>query len=289
MKLLCLCFVSAIVFWIANPLFATEVGRAGGKVTIDGKSLTLAFAVSYEEEDLYDSSKKNTAVVLTDRSLDDATAKNEWEIARQAKSGELVAFTLRLNGTKLVNVRVNHAGLEGTLLLPGQWFEYSPVKTKKGNAAGSLKLSTHTSEGHTYTCAVEFAAAPVALIQEESAKAETPELMPEPPVQAPALPPATTNNLEPKSLTPLMVQAMMQKDEDQVLKLLKLGADPNAHDEYGTAMLNWAVMMCLPKAVKALVDAKADLSYQRAPGMTILTEAGACPKAEKILRAAGAR
>jgi hypothetical protein len=288
MKLLCLCFVSAIVFWIANPLFATEVGRAGGKVTIDGKSSTLAFAVSYEEEDLYDSSKKNTAVVLTDRLLDDATAKNEWEIAQQAKSGELVAFTLRLNGTKLVNVRVNHAGVEGTLLLPGQWFEYSPVKTKKGNAAGSLKLATHTFEGHTYTCAVEFAAAPVALIQEENAKAETPEVMPEPPVQAAALPPATTNNLEPKSLTPLMVQAMMQKDEDQVLKLLKLGADPNAHDEYGTAMLNWAVMMCLPKTVKALVDAKADLSYQRAPGMTILTEAGACPKAEKILRAAGA-
>jgi hypothetical protein len=44
----------------------------------------------------------------------------------------------------------------------------------------------------------------------------------------------------------------------------------------------------LPKAVQALVNAKADLTYQRAPGMTIMTEAGACPQAEKILRAAGA-
>jgi len=288
-KLLCLFVVSAAILLLAHPLFAAEVGRAGGTVTIDGKSLVLAFAVSYEEEDLYDSAKKNTAVVLTDRAVDDAMAKNEWEIGQQAKNGELVALTLRLNGTKLVNVRVNHAGVDGTLLLPGQWFEYSPLKTQNGNAAaGSLKLVKHTFEGHTYACTVEFTAAPVALIPEESNKVETPKVESEAPAPPTALPPATTNNIDPKSLTPLMVQAMMQKDEDQVLKLLKLGADPNAHDEYGTAMLNWAVMVCLPRAVQALVNAKADLTYQRAPGMTILTEAGACPKAEKILRAAGA-
>jgi len=288
MKLLCLLIVSAIVLWLVNPLSAAEIGRASGTVTIDGKFLALAFAVSYEEEDLYDSTKKNTAVVLTDRAVDDAMAKNEWEIGQQAKNGEIVALTLRLNGTKLVNVRVNHAGVDGTLLLPGQWFEYSPVKTKNDNAAGSLKLAKHTLEGHTYACTVEFAAAPVALIPEESTTVETPTVVPEVPVPPTVLPPATTSNIDPKSLTPLMVQAMMQKDEDQVLKLLKLGADPNAHDEYGTAMLNWAVMVCLPRAVQALVNAKADLTYQRAPGMTILTEAGACPQAEKILRAAGA-
>ena len=82
---------------------------------------------------------------------------------------------------------------------------------------------------------------------------------------------------------------MMEKDEAQVLKLIKLGANPNARDAYGIPMLNWAVMTCLPQAVQALVDAKADLTYERAPGMTILMEAGACPEAEKILRAAGAK
>ncbi len=54
-------------------------------------------------------------------------------------------------------------------------------------------------------------------------------------------------------------------------------------------MLNWAVMMCMPKVVKALVDKGADLKYERAPGMTIMQEAGACPEAAKILKAAGAR
>jgi hypothetical protein len=47
--------------------------------------------------------------------------------------------------------------------------------------------------------------------------------------------------------------------------------------------------MCQPQVVKALVDKKADLTYQRAPGMTVLTEAGACPEAAKILKAAGAK
>ena len=82
---------------------------------------------------------------------------------------------------------------------------------------------------------------------------------------------------------------MMQKDEAQALKLIKLGLDPNARDQYGVPVLNWAVMMCMPKVVQALVDAKADLTYERAPGFTILKEAGACPEAEKILRAAGAK
>jgi hypothetical protein len=41
--------------------------------------------------------------------------------------------------------------------------------------------------------------------------------------------------------------------------------------------------------VKALIDAKADLKYERVPGMSILAEAGACPEAARMLRAAGAR
>jgi hypothetical protein len=48
-------------------------------------------------------------------------------------------------------------------------------------------------------------------------------------------------------------------------------------------------MMCTPAVVQALVDRKADLTYQRAPGLTIMQEAGACPAAAKILKAAGAK
>jgi hypothetical protein len=287
-KLLRWSFASVLALFIAQPLFAAEPGRASGTVTIDGKPTALAFAVSHEEEDLYDSSKKNTAVVLLDREADASVATDDWEIARWAKQGELVALALRLDGTKLVNVRLNCAGIEGTLVLPGQWFEYRPATVPAGQTAGSLKLAARESDGHTYACAVEFTAAPAPAPEAEPA-AEPPAVELETPAPQPDLPPATTSTLDPDSLTPLMVKAMMEKDEDQVLKLLKLGANPNARDPYGIPMLNWAVMSCLPKAVQALVDAKADLTYERAPGMTILVEAGACPEAEKILRAASAR
>jgi hypothetical protein len=48
-------------------------------------------------------------------------------------------------------------------------------------------------------------------------------------------------------------------------------------------------MMCMPSVVQALIDRHADLKYQRAPGLTIMQEAGACPAAAKILSAAGAK
>ncbi len=81
----------------------------------------------------------------------------------------------------------------------------------------------------------------------------------------------------------------MDKDEEQAVNLVELGADPNGRDRYGTPVLDWVVMMRQPSVVKALVDARAGLAYERTPGLTELEEAGACPEAAKILRAAGAR
>jgi hypothetical protein len=286
-KLLRWSFVSAFVWFIVHPLLAAEPGRARGTVTIDGTSSALAFAVSHEEEDLYDSAKNNTAVVLLDREAEAAVATDDWELAQAAKNAGLIALTLRLDGAKLVNVRVNAPGLDGTVVLPGQWFTYRPANASAGETASSLQLAPRETDGHTYACAVEFTAAPAAPAPETEPEAEpVEEETPAPPSD---LPPATASTINPDSLTPLMVKAMMEKDEAQVLKLLQLGANPNARDSYGTPVLSWAVMMCLPQAVQALVDAKVDLAYQRVPGMTILMEAGACPAAEKILRAAGAQ
>lgn len=81
----------------------------------------------------------------------------------------------------------------------------------------------------------------------------------------------------------------MAKDEAGALEVIKMGVDPNGKDQYGMPMLSWAVMMCQPKVVQALVDKKANVNYSRSPGMTLLTEASACPEAVKILKAAGAK
>jgi hypothetical protein len=268
----------------ARPLLAGQAGQATGTASADTTTATMSFAVTTTIENLFDDSKKDTLVVITDRALGDTAADDEIGLSMRARKGELFVLALRLDGTKLVNVTVSHKGLSGVEKLPGAWFEYTPVKAGAGTVAGSLKLAKRDADGHSYACSVQFVAAPAP----KHGQADAP-VAPVAVAPTPTLPPATTSNLDPKSLTPLLVAAMMQKDEAQALKLVKLGADPNGRDQYGTPVLNWAVMMCQPAVVKALVDAKASLTYQRAPGMTILQEAGACPEAAKILRAAGAR
>ena len=276
---------AVFVLLLAPPLTAAEPGHAKGTVTIDDRTIALTFAASHEEEDLYNSAKKNTVVVLVDREAAASVVVDDWELAQAAKSSGLVSLALRLDGSKLVNARLNAPGLDGTSVLPGQWFTYLPAGAPVGQTAGTLTLTEHEANDHIYACAVEYAALPATPAPEPAA--EEPASEPEaPPAE---LPPATTSTLDPDSLTPLMVRAIMEKNEDEVIKLLKLGANPNARDDYGTPMLNWAVMTCLPRAVQALVDAKADLAYERVPGLSILAEAGACPEAEKILRAAGAK
>lgn len=277
----------ASVLLLVPSLPAAEPGRASGTLTLDGRTTPLAFAYSHGEENLYDSAKQDTDVVLLDRDAEAAVVLSEWELAQAARNADLVSLTLRFDGAKLLNARLNAPGLDGTSVLPGQWFTCRPATASAGATAGTVTLATHDANGHAVAATIEFHAVPVA--PPPAPAAEEPAVEPEPEAPPAELPPATTSTIQPDSFTPLVVRAIMDKDEDEVLKLLKLGANPNGRDEYGTPLLNWAVMMCLPRAVQALVDAKADLTYERAPGFTLLMEAGACPEAEKILRAAGAK
>jgi hypothetical protein len=280
------CVLSLGVASLVAAAHAAEPGKAVGSVTISGATTPLAFAVETKKENLFDSKKQDTVVVLSDKPLGKTAPDDEIELSMRARTGEIVVLALRIDGSKLINVQVSHKGLSGIALLPGAWFQYNASKP----GIGTLKLDSHEFDGRTYAAAVEFAAAPAARPAPPPAVAPPP-LPPKaaPPAPPPKLPPATTSNIDRKSATAFLVQAMMKKDEHQALELIKLGADPNGRDANGIPVLNWAVMMCQPAVVQALVNAKADLKYQRAPGMTIMTEAGACPEAAKILRAAGAR
>lgn len=269
--------VGSSVFGAAAP------GKAVGTVTIDGTATQLTLAAESSAENLFDSKKKDTIVTLSDRALGDTAAEDDIGLSLKARRGELVAVMLRIDGTKLVNAGLMYKGLSGVVKLPGQWFEFAPA----GKSGGTLKLAKRDFDGHAYAMSVEFIGAPA---PRPRSTAEAPAPAPaRPPTPAPTLAPATTSNIDPKAATGLLVAAMMKKDEHQALELIKLGADPNGRDQSGIPVLNWSVMMCMPQVVKALVDRKASLTYQRAPGMTIMTEAGACPEAAKILSAAGAK
>ena len=279
-------FVAAAftVIGLASIVRAAEPGKAVGTFTFDATTVTLAHATEAKVEGLFDSTKQDLLVVLTDKPLGVTAAADDVGLSLRARKGDIAALMLRIDGARLVNVSVFHRGLEGKVILPGAWFDYKASKP----GTGTLKLAARDFDGHKYATTVEFAAlaAPVAK--------PTPATSPAPAAAAPKpaaekLAPATTSNIDTKSANALLVQALMNKDERQALEIVKLGVDPNGKDQYGVPMLSWAVMMCQPQVVKALVDKKADLNYQRAPGMTVLAEAGACPEAAKILRAAGAK
>lgn len=268
-----------------GAVHAADPGKAAGTFTYDGTAVTLTHATSATAENLFDDKKKDLLVVLSDRPLG-ATAVDDIELSMRARKGDLTAIMLRIDGAKLTNVSLFYKGLSGKVILPGAWFQYTSAKP----GVGSLKLATRDFDDHKYATSVEFAAtpaaAPAAAAATEPAK---PAALPPAPAKEKPLPPATTSNIDTKSANALFVQALMQKDEHRALEIIKLGVDPNGKDQYGVPMLNWAVMTCQPKVVQALVDKKADLTYQRAPGMTIMVEAGACPEAAKILKAAGAK
>jgi hypothetical protein len=243
---------------------------------------TLSVAAEAKVEGLFDSKKQDTLVVLSDKPLDPTRPDDEIGLSMRARTGEMVVMALRIDGSTLVNVKISHKGLSGYVTLPGAWFQYTASKP----GTGTLKLNPRTFDGHSYACALEFAAAPAA-VPAKAAAAPPPAAAKAPPPAK--LPPATTSNIDKKSATALLVQAMQDKDEHRAVELIKLGADPNGRDQSGIPVLNWAIMMCQPNVVQALVNAKADLAHQRAPGLTPLAEAGACPAAAKILKAGGAK
>ena len=273
--------------WLIAVAFAApaEPGKAVGSFSFDSTTVPLAYAVETKVEGLFDSSKQDTLVVLTDKPLGSTAPSDDIDLSMRARKGEIAALMLRIDGAKLVNVSVFHKGLAGKILLPGAWFDYKAAKP----GTGTLKLAPRDFDGKKYGAGVEFAASAAPKPAAVAPPAPTPAAAkPAPATPAPASVKAAPAEA-PKPPPAVLVKLLMEKDEAGALEVVKLGVDPNGKDQYGVPMLSWAVMMCQPKVVKALVDKKADLNYQRAPGLTVLAEAGACPEAAKILKAAGAK
>ncbi len=267
-------------------LFAADPGKAAGTITIDGAATPIMLAAASDAENLFDDKKRDTLITITDRALGDTEAGDDVSLSMRARTGDLVVVLLRLDGAKLTNVTLMYKGLSGVVKLPGQWFTF----TSTGRNAGTLKLARKEVDGHTYACDLTFTAATIAKKPAPPPAAAPPAVKPAArPAQEAPLPPASTLTMDPKVATAVFVAAAMQKDEHQALALVKAGIDPNSRDKDGVPILNWSVMMCMPPVVQALVDRHADLKYQRAPGLTVMQEAGACPAAAKILSAAGAR
>lgn len=273
-------WIVAACVMVAGPAAAGEPGQARGTLTIDGAATPLTHAVRTTRPNTFNDFFADTVVVLSNQPLTPEDAAAERTLASRAARGEIATVALRFDGRpkrgQLFNVAINHQGLDETVLLPDVWFTY----TFKGGD-GTLALARREFAGRAYAIDASFT---VAMPPETTAATDA-----SPP--GAGLPPPSVTPADRERASALLIEALQEGDEQRSLAIIALGIDPDFRDrKMGIALINWAVLMCQPPVVAALVELKADLSHERLPGMTLLAEArAACPDAVGFLRAGGAQ
>lgn len=262
----------------AQPASDQTASTGSGTVTIDGVVTELPHAIKTTRKNIFNDFFSDPVVILSNKPLTEAEAADDAALLARAQKGDLVTLAIRFDGRprrgQLFNVAINHEGLTNTALLPDVWTAYT---FKGGN--GTLRMEPHELAGRTYAADVKFSIPmPAETAEEEKTASFT-------------LPPPSKTDADRRRASQLLIDALQEGDEARALAIIPLGIDPNARDErMGISLINWAVLMCQPPVVAALVELKADLSHQRLPGMTLLDEArAACPEAVAYLKAGGAK
>lgn len=270
--------------YLGLALSLTQAGpasRATGALMVDDASTSLTHAVRTTRPNIFNDFFSDTVIVLSSQPLTAAEAADDAALLARARRGEMVSVAVRFDGRpkrgQLFNVAINHAGLSETALLPDVWFKYT---FKAG--AGTLKLERREFSGRLYTLNAEFTV-PMPVETTAAADASTPA--------GARLPQPSKTDADRTRASALLIEALQEGDEQRSLDIIKLGIDPNLRDsKMSIPLINWAVLMCQPPVVAALVELKADLTHERLPGMTLLSEArAACPDAVGFLRAGGAQ
>jgi hypothetical protein len=270
----------AIVGLVLSLAFSQQADSTGsGTLTIDGTTTELTHAIKTTRKNPFNDFFSDPVVILSDKPISEAEAADEAALLGRAQKGDVVMIAVRFDGRprrgQLFNVGIAHQGLQQTVLLPDVWFKYT---FKAG--AGTLSLPPREMAGHTYATDVKFSIPMPAEVTEEEKSAATL-----------ALPGPSKTDADRQRASQLLVDALQEGDEARALAIVSLGIDANFKDpKMGIALINWAVLMCQPPIVAALVELKADLTHERLPGMTLLAEArAACPEAVGYLRAGGAQ
>jgi hypothetical protein len=252
--------------------------KGSGSLTIDGTTIELTHAIKTTRKSPFNDFFNDPVVILSDQPVSEEEAASDAALLARAQKGTVI-LAVRFDGRpkrgQLFNVGIAHKGVQQTVLLPDVWFKYT-FKT----GAGTLTLPTREMSGHTYATDVKFSIPMPAEVTSEEKTAATI-----------ALPGPSKTDADRQRASQLLVDALQEGDEARALAIVPLGIDPNFKDpKMGIALINWAVLMCQPPIVAALVELKADLTHERLPGMTLLAEArAACPEAVGYLRAGGAQ
>jgi hypothetical protein len=278
-------FISVLALIAALSIrVLAQSGTASGTVTIDGVTTTLAHAVFTTRTNVFDEVTPDPVIVISNEPLTVQEAADDATLAAKSQSGGLVAIGVRFDGRPgrglpLFNIGLRYKGAPEPVLLPDVYFK---VTFKDG--AGTLLMPSREFAGHRYAAKLEYAVKiPKEVTEALTAKAAaTAEFK---------LPPPSKTAADRRAAGMLLIDVLQEGDEAKALAVLALGVDPNVADEkMKIPLINWALLMCQPLVVKGLVELKADLSHERLPGMTLLTEAAAaCPDAVPFLKAGGAK
>lgn len=270
----------ATVGLVLGLLLAQQADSTGsGSLAIDGAPVELSHVIKTMRKNPFNDFFSDPVIILSNKPLSEGEAADDAALLARAKKGDIVAVAVRFDGRpkrgQLFNVGIAHEGLQETLLLPDVWFKYT---FKEGK--GTLTMAPREMAGRTYATDVKFSVPMPAAVVEEAAGAVAREL-----------PPPSKTDADRQRASQLLIDALQEGDEARALAIVALGIDPNARDpKMSISLINWAVLMCQPPIVAALVELKADLTHERLPGMTLLAEArAACPEAVGYLKAGGAK
>jgi hypothetical protein len=272
--------VLAVIGLIVTLVLTQQAESKGsGTLSVNGTATPLVHAIKTSRKNLFNDFFSDVVVVLSDKPVTQKEADDDAALFARTKNGDVTAVAIRFDGRpkrgQLFNVAINHQGLNEAVLLPDVWFKYT---FKAG--AGTLKLPPHELAGRTYAADLQFSV-PMPVETTEETKTDVSR----------ALPPPSKTDADRQRASQALIEAIQEGDEVRAMAIVPLGVDPNARDsKMNIALINWAVLMCQPLVVNALVELKADLTHERLPGMTLLAEArAACPEAVGYLKAGGAK
>jgi len=148
-----------IVFLLALPAVALELGRAEGSLTIDGTKIPLnyAYAINRQKNQLNDRNEM-TRIILTDKALPDGAKLSDMD---DSLPGDLNGVIIAVDKTGRVgHVAVQHpaGNYDGGYFEGVADYEFKPKKGDSGTFGGtvsSLRVKTNTM---TFSYDVSFLA-----------------------------------------------------------------------------------------------------------------------------------
>jgi hypothetical protein len=82
---------------LATPAARAEAGKAGGTITVNGKTTKLSYAYARAVKGFFDKTKDDVEVILADVPLDAKALEDTFERIHLADAGKLHAFEIRLD------------------------------------------------------------------------------------------------------------------------------------------------------------------------------------------------